>query len=776
MIRLLIITVLRSFKKYWLNTLINIIGLGIGLALSILLTIYIQSENRIDRFNKNYERIFFLSEDKARYLATVAAIGPMIEQNIPDVESFLRFSDVPKCIVKYNDRYENIDQAILCDSSFFGFFDFKLFEGDSKSALVSPLSVVLTNKIAQRIFGEEDPLGKILLLNGEFELRVTGVIEDLPTNTHLKGDIFISFNSLPVLRNFPNIFNHYGMINYKTYLMLVKGSDKKDVIMKINNLTQSEGERLNIDYLKETKFTLSTIKELYFSQPEWFYFKQGNPSIIKIFSALAIAILLIAMINYINLSTSQAFSRSHTLAIKKTMGADRKMIFSQIIFESIIISIIAINLAVVLIELIKPVFNRIMNTVISIGYFENPVIIPLLIACGIFIGFISGIYPAFHISRFNTVQALSKEIVTGRKAILIRSTLAIIQFAVASFLIIGTLTIAGQMKYIRNKDIGFNKDNLLYFPMNNELANKKNVLKQELLKIPSVINVSCSYGSYRLQFERWEFDYNGERITMHIEIADPDYVNTLGIQIMEGRDFLASESDKGNYIINETANKKYFDGKGLGCDLNGNLIVGIAKDYNFQSLHHPIEPLEIINDDPDALVNVRLESQNIEETLLNIRSSIDNIIPGYPVELTFVDQHFNSLYFKELQLGRIFIFFALAAILIACMGVLGFVSYAYQRRSKEICLRKIHGAEVANIIRLLTLEISRNIIIANLIAIPLAWIMMSKWLTAFAFGTGIIPWHFILAIFLTWLIAQLVVFYHTIKTATINPAEIIKAE
>jgi len=779
MIRMLLKTAINSYKRYWLNTIINICGLGIGLALSILLAIFIRHEKGIDRFNKNYERIFFLSEDD-EISSTVAAIGPMIVENIPEVESFLRFENVTKCFVTYKEKSELIDLAMLSDSSLFNFFDLKLLEGDKNSALSIPLSVVLPVSTARKIFGTENAFGKSLMLNGKFELRVTGIIEDLPSDTHLKGDMFISFNSLPVLRNNPTIFNSYGMINYSTYLLLSEGAKRDVVVSKINDLAQSEGKKLNIEYLKEGKFRLTTIGELYFSQPKNFYFKSGNLSFIRIFSALAIAILLIAVINYINLSTSQAFVRSHILAIKKTMGAGRSLLFWQIMTEAILISFVAINLALVLIELIKPVFNTIMNMDIRVGYFENPLIILLLIAGGLLTGVISGIYPALYITKFNTIQTLSKEIVTGRKGIIVRSSLTIIQFAVASILIIGTLTIKRQMKYVKNRDLGFNKEQLLFFNITRDQSGKKDVLKQELLKIPSVKSVSFSYSSYRTSFERWGFTYKGQDMLMHIEIADPAYIKTLGIQLIEGRDFFEGESDKGNFIINEAANRKYFNGQGLGTKLgitgSDNLIIGIAKDYNFQSLHSSVEPLGILYDNFYNLANIRIEGNNIEQTLTQIRKASNVVLPGYPIDIIFVDQYFNALYFKEQQLGRIFIFFALATIFIACMGVLGLVSFSFQRRKREVCLRKVHGATVSELIRLLTFDLSRYILIANIIAVPIAWIIMKRWLAGFAYNAGISYFHFILAILITWLVAQLAVLYQTLKTARVNPAEVIKAE
>jgi len=778
-------TAIRSYRRYWLNTTINICGLGISLALSILLALFIRHEKGIDRFNRNYERIFFLSQDKDNSTSTVAAVGPMIAQKIPDVESFLRFDAIQRCIVKYQGKSDNIDLTVLSDSSLFHFFDLKLIEGDKQNALVAPLSVVITSKTAKKIFGEENPIGKRLLLNvflidSSFELRVTGIIDNLPSNTHLKADMFISLNSLPVFWSDPNFFNRYNTINYKTYLMLAKGTDRDAAVEKINRLTQEEGERLNVEYLKKNKFRLSTIQELYFSRSGHFFFKQGNLSVIRIFSALAIIILLIAIINYINLSTSQAFSRSHILAIKKTFGENRRILFGQIIFESVLISAVAINMAVVLIELIKPVFNRIMNVEIRVGYFENPALIPLFMVIGILVGIVSGVYPAFYISKFDTIRGLSKEIIIGKRGILVRSLLMIIQFVVASFMITATLTIIGQMRYVRAADLGFNEENLLYLTINGELSEKKDVLKQELLKNPSVKYVSCSFGSYCLPSERRGFDYNGEELTMQIERADKDYINTLGIQIIKGRDFLDNETDKGNIIINETANERYFNGNGLGCTLDivgrNNLVIGIVKDYNFQTLHYTIEPLGIINGDLVSLLNIRVDGQNTEKTLREIRNVVDEILPGYPLELNFVDQHFISLYFKEQQLGKIFTFFALAAIFIACMGVLGLVSFAFQSRTKEVGIRKIHGATATEIIQLLTLDLSRYIIIANIIAIPLSWIFMKKWLTGFAYNAGINYWYFTLAILLTWLVAQLVVLYQTLKSAWVNPVEVLKAE
>ncbi len=771
-------TAFRNIVRNKFISFINIGGLGFGIAIFLIIIFYVLHELNHDKFNQNYENIYRLDLVAENQLAlSPGMVGELLTNELPEIKNFNRMDSYRDYVVKYENNILEVKNLLLADSSFFDMFSYELIKGTKQDLLNRPYTIVLNETTVSKIFGDKDPVGQRLLFNNKFDFEVTGVIKDMPDNSHIQANAIISIENLKKFRNDEELFNHLGMWNYYTYFLVNEGTNKEVLEEKITDHLRTYFSKFTNE-ASEINFTLVPLKDIYFTNSRAYEYESGNRAQLKVFIAVGIIILLIAIINYVNLTVAQLYNRSKELGIRKVIGAKKKIVFFQLIIESIVFSVIAINLSLVFIEILKPIFNDYLNIQIKIGYFENPMLILYFLLGGILIGILSGIFPALHVAGINSVKAMSKEITHGKTGILIRKSLIIIQYIIASSLVIATFIVLIQMRYIQKKDLGFDKEQLIYLKMNSDIRKKQDAFKDELLKRTDIKNVSYSYGSYRVESEHWSNNDGEKSYACHIEFGDKDYLETLGIELIEGRNLSGNvKTDEDKFLINETAAREIFNGNAIGEKIFDGEVIGVVKDYSFETLHKNIEPLAILLEtNYSSMINIRIDSDNWTKVMNEIDGIWKDFSPNFPFEFNFVDKYLQAKYKKEIEFSRLFILFSIISILIACLGIIGLISFTIQRKSKEIGIRKVNGANAFRIILMLSSELNTLVIWSNVIAIPVTWYLMSKWLQGFAFHTELPYWVFIISFLIVLTITFIAISYQSYRASKLNPVDALRYE
>lgn len=771
-------TAFRNIVRNKFISFINIGGLGFGIAIFLIIIFYVLHELNHDKFNQNYENIYRLDLVTENQLAlSPGMVGELLTNEFPEIKNFNRMDSYRDYVVKYENNILEIKNLLLADSSFFDMFSYELIKGTKQDLLNRPYTIVLNETTASKIFGDKDPVGQRVLFNNKFDFEVTGVIKEMPDNSHIQANAIISIENLKKFRNDEELFNHLGMWNYYTYFLVNEGTNKEVLEEKITDHLRAYFSKF-MNEASEVNFTLVPLKDIYFTNSRAYEYESGNRAQLKVFIAVGIIILLIAIINYINLTVAQLYNRSKELGIRKVIGAKKKIVFFQLIIESIVFSVIAINLSLVFIEILKPIFNDYLNIQIKIGYFEDPMLILYFLLGGILIGILSGIFPALHVAGINSVKAMSKEITHGKTGILIRKSLIIIQYIIASSLVIATFIVLIQMRYIQKKDLGFDKEQLIYLKMNSDIRKKQDAFKDELLKRADIKNVSYSYASYRVESEHWSNNDGEKSYACHIEFGDKDYLETLGIELIEGRNLSGNvKTDEDKFLINETAAREIFNGNAIGEKIFDGEVIGVVKDYSFETLHKNIEPLAILLETSySSMINIRIDSDNWTKVINEINGIWKDFSPNFPFEINFVDKYLQAKYKKEIEFSRLFILFSIISILIACLGIIGLISFTIQRKSKEIGIRKVNGANAFRIILMLSSELNVLVIWSNVIAIPVTWYLMGKWLQGFAFHTELPYWVFIISFLIVLTITFIAISYQSYRASKLNPVDALRYE
>ncbi|MGD2089539.1 MAG: ABC transporter permease [Candidatus Aminicenantes bacterium] len=779
---------LKSYFKFALRNIIgrgsqsviNIVGLAIGIALFILIMVFVQNELSYDKFNKNLEQIYRLEYKNTSVLS--APIGKEVARQFPEIQKFVRFTFWEDRLIKYKEKIIPLN-FVWADKSVFDIFSFSFVKGNPEKSLDRPLSLVLTESTAKLLFGDEDPIGKTVQYhNSSYHYEVTGVIKDIE-NFHIKINSIASFQILADFFGKEILESYEDGWQYPTYLLLAKNSNIGKLEDKINNYFDG------MYIWKEEKpgFRLRGLKEIYFANDVKYgegYRKQGNLQTIYTLVTIALFILLIACINYINLTTARASYRAKEVGLRKVVGAHRESLIMQFLVESIVISFMAFLLAILLAELFLPVFNNLISGNLKIHYFSSPLLLLWFIVGITLVGILSGIYPAFYISMFQPSAILKGEKTKGGRAFLFRRILVTFQFTISIILIIATLSVFKQLEYMKNKELGFNKENMVYMPLNRYIYRKKDVFKEKLLSHPDILKVSYSC---RVPGEipwQWDVEIDGVKKEISVNAIDPDYFEMMEVKVIKGRNFSWDmKTDKRQkFIMNEEAVKlfglKLPVGKTVDDTLNGaGQIIGVVKDFHFNSLQTKIEPLMFYWDErPFNHVTINISPHHINETLNIIKKNWDELSPGFPFKYNYLDETFDLQYKSEERLTEIFGYFAVLAIFIASLGLFGLATFIAQQRTKEIGIRKVLGASPSGLILLLSKEFMRWLIVANIIAWPIAFYLMNKWFEDFAYRTSIGLWIFIISAILGFLIAFITVGYQTIKAAHINPVNALKYE
>jgi len=795
---------LRNIRKQKGFTAINIGGLAISMACCILISLYVHFELSYDRYHEHAGSIFrialdYKSEDQSFQTPILAAsMGPVLKEEFPEIEEMVRlftYSWKETALVTIGEKQFYEGRFFLADSNFFKAFSCKFLKGNPQVALESPNSIVLTEETAKRYFGEDDPIGKSLSIAnlGKADYQVLGVVENVPSNSHLKFDLLAPLESGENLywKNFTQGWRGNSFYTYVRLSTQTKPSEfeAKLPILVDKYLKRDKGSyRLYLQSL--TKIHLHSHMGSDELEPG------NNMGNLYFFILIALFILSLACINYINLATARSSKRAKEVGLRKVVGANKKQLIRQFLGESMLFSFLAFPVALLLAEVLLPTFNRIVSRELSMISLNNLWVLVVLLGVALGVGAVSGSYPAFLLSSYQPVRIIRGFSYASSSKSLTRNILVVIQFAISIAFIFVTVITKQQLSFIQEKNVGFNKEHVVVVPIKDyESTQNYPILKNELLENPDILYVTASRQLPSLiqfkQLVELEGRISNEEIQMDWNGVDFDFLETYGMELVEGRSFDRNRTTDAisAYILNETAvkslgwtsalGKKFqLSNQGLArAEFKPGEIIGVVKDFHFQSFHSNIEPLVLkIRPIGVNFVSARIKADNVSGVLSFIKSRWEKINPTRPFEYFFFDDHFNSMHRTEANLQNIFRYSSILAIFIASLGVFGLVSFKVEQRTKEIGIRKILGASASKIILLLSGDFVRLVLIANVIAWPVSYFVMNRWLQDYAYRIGIGWQAFVISAILALAVALLTVSYQSIKAAVANPAKALRHE
>ena len=805
MFRNYLLTTLRSISRHRVFTLINVAGLAIGMAGCIMIMLYVTDELSYDRYHENAEQIYRAGIDGKignREMKTYTSAAPfartMIEE-FPEVKNAVRFHAASNRLITHGDRNFIEKGLYYADSTVFEVFSWKLIRGNPKTALAHPNSIVFTQSMARKYFGEEDPMNKTVTFDNEEEFKVTGIMEDVPHNTHFHFDFLASLNSVAHSQS-----ETWMSDRYATYLLLQEGVRDRDLEPKLGDFLKKHmgpqiKEALGIsmeEWLSSGNrygYYLEPLTGIYLDSEATMQMEPlGDKRYVIIFSLVAVFILIIACVNFMNLTTAKASNRAKEVGMRKVAGARRKQLITQFLSESVVLSFIALIVSLALVHLMMPTFNQITQKELSIPYLSEPLFIPSLIVLAIITGLIAGSYSSLSLSSFNIITVLKGRISSGRKGAWFRSGLVVFQFAISVAIIIATFVVYNQLQYMQNKKLGFDKENVLVIERPYALGSQLKTFKQELLKNPEIITAEASNqvpgsGFSGAVFQKEEAA-SDEMIHFRTMRAGYDFPEAMGMKIKKGRYF--SEDFRGDsscVVVNESAVKALGYDEPVGRHLmgyrNGEVvlklkIIGVMEDFHTESMHEriPNVVMRYPGNFNESYMAVRVNSQNIKRSLDKVERLWQEFLPQQPFDYFFMDTHFDNLHKSETRTGKLLGIFSVLAIFIASMGLFGLSSFITEQRTKEIGVRKVMGSTVTNILLLLNKQFTQWILIANIIAWPVAWYFMNDWLQNFAYRIDLSLQAFILAGLGSIILALITVSYQTFRAASVNPARSLRYE
>lgn len=796
-----------SLRNLWKNKVfsaINIAGLAIGMAACILIMLFVLYEKGFDGVHaKNIYRLDEVQKFEGMVAPQNVALsmfpmGPTLRAEFPEVENFTRVRQSQKFDLSLGDKKVFLPIANFVDSTFLQMFDFPLVKGDRTTALQQPNSILLTQESATKIFGNEDPIGKTVMhyIGDTTMLKVTGILADVSENSHLQFDALISFSTMIK----PQFMNNWGGNWLVTYLQLtptanVASLEKRFPDYLKKHMAENEGWKFYELFLQPLKEIHSGSTQI---THDYLNYQKFDSRYTNLFTLIAIIVLAIAAINFMNLSTAKSNERAKEVGIRKAIGAQRSQLTAQFLGESVLLSLIALVLALVLVKLSLPYVSNLSNRELQFSFlYRQPAMLAGGLTGALMVGVIAGIYPALFLSSFNAIKVLKGARFSGGKSGSLRNVLVTIQFTSAIFLIIATVFAVRQLRFMETMNPGFSKDQVMILPLDRVTSPKYDALKTEISASSLIAGVSASQQRLGNNLHQTGVVFHGDgparELTSSQIIVDPDYLNLYKIEMVAGRNFsqdYASENGKA-YIINESLAKELLKdhpkasmeslvGKmfGFGGMDSAGSIIGVAKDFNFNSLHHKIETLCMLNqkDWGFSEMSVKIRGGQTKEAIAQVRGIWTKLFPDHPFDYTFLDEHFASLYKADAQVSKVVGILAVLAIIISCLGLFGLASYSAERRVKEIGIRKVLGASVQNITTLLSRDFIRLVLIANIIAWPLAWFVLNKWLQDFAYRISLNWMVFLLAGAVAILIAMLTISFHAIKTAMANPVKALRSE
>jgi len=798
-----------ALRNLWKNkgfSAINIFGLAIGVATCLVILLYVVDELSYDTYNLKAKNIYRIDEqiqfgdnhyDGAE---APALMGPVFAKSFPQIVQYTRLRQRGGLTIKRGSEKFREEKVVYADSTLFNVFTLPFIDGDPKTALKNPRSLVITTTIAEKYFNTAKAVGKILDVNDQ-TYKITGVIKDIPQQSHFNFDFFV-----PLIEDTNGNDDNWLSNNFQTYLVLQPSTDIANLTAKFNG----EFEKyvapilksvINLDindfkkgggYIKVSLMPLTKI-HLYSNKQDELGIN-GNIEYVYIFSAIAIFILLIACVNFMNLSTARSANRAKEVGVRKVLGSLRKNLIGQFLTESLLISLISFVVAVGLTFLMIPFFNQLAQKQISGLALFSPVMLVTIIALMVVVGLLAGSYPAFFLSSFQPIEVLKGKLSRGFKGSVLRNALVVFQFAISIMLIVGTAVIYNQLNYIQHKDIGFTKDQILVIKNTYALNNQQKAFRNDLMQMPGV--KSSTFTGF-LPVNGWR---NNDAIFTSTDLdikkaisaqqweVDENYISTLQMTMKQGRNFSTQFlSDSNAVILNEAAakflgaespiNKKLYRVDNIKSKkLITYNIIGVVKNFNFTTLKEEVTPLALYLHQNYGSMAVRLHSQDIPGLLSQIKSKWHVLVPSQALSYSFMDEDFNKQYEAEQRTGKISITFSVLAILIACLGLFGLVTYAAEQRIKEIGIRKVLGANIPNIINMLSKDFIKLVLVAIVIATPVAWWVMSKWLQDFAYRIQISWWIFLIAGAIAMFIALATVSVQAVKAALRNPVRSLRTE
>ncbi|MES2266000.1 MAG: ABC transporter permease [Bacteroidota bacterium] len=804
-------TAYRSLYKNKGFTAINILGLALGLATCLLIVFYVVDELSYDRYNTKANRIYRVNEDlkfgenNVQYAVAMPPLAKTLKAEYPYVEDAVRLKNAGSFHVKKGDAIIVENKMVYADPSLFNVFTLPIISGNSETALAEPNSVVITESTAKKYFDKANAIGKIMTFNDNWNLKVTGVIHDVPKQSHFNYDFFISMATVPDSRS-----NEWLRSDYNTYVLLKDAKDHEKLaasfpafLQKFSGAQMQSELGMSIAQFEKGgshfRLNLTALTDIHLnSNLSGELGPNSTKQYVYIFSAIALFILLIACVNFMNLSTARSSNRAKEVGVRKVMGSSRKHLIFQFLAESILITFIATIIAITAAAILLPFFNQLSGKEIVLTIDSLKWLVPSLLAIVLVIGSLAGSYPAFFLSAFQPIDVLKGKLSAGFKGGGLRSFLVVFQFFVSILLIIGTLVIYNQLNFIQTKNLGYNRNQVLVVKNSGELNQQAGVFKQELAELPGVKEATMTgflptngWRNTRIYFKDATYDQKKSLFPQSWEV-DADYIPTMDMKMAQGRNFSkAMQTDSSAVIINEAAakflgfadpiNKTIY--QSLGGDRKGNSpnvkechIVGVVKDFHFNSLRQKIEPIVLTYGQNAGALAIRVSTANITSLMAQIKDKWNSLSPGVQIDYSFMDQDFDASYRSEQRIGTIFMIFTSLAIIIACLGLFGLAAYAAEQRTKEIGIRKVLGADVSVIVAMLSKDFIKLVCIAIITASPLAWYVMNLWLQDFAYRINIHWWVIAAAAAGALAIAFVTISFQSVKAALANPVNSLKNE
>ena len=778
----------RNLIRHKTFSFINIFGLAIGIACSILILLWVQDELSYDRFHKNADVIYRVAADDGVIGKMSVTCGPLaeyIKTNYADVVSTTRYMPYEGSAFKYQDKILKMEKGAFADPDFFEMFSFSFLRGNPKTALKSLTDIVITESTAKKFFGNKNPVGKTLLVDGKDPVTVTAVIKDTPANSQFQFDFIINTQILKYI-GFP--LDSWSNAGLNTFIQVKKGTDIQKLNKQIAGIMSKQVPGFNRKLFLQPLTDIHLNTDFAYDLPGI-----GDKKYIYIFSAIALFLILIACINYINLSTARVLKRSKEIGLRKIMGSNRFQVVKQFFGESLIVVFLSFFSALVLVDMLLPLFNHLSGKNLTINYFDLTFFGGITVLL-IFVSLLSGGYPSLILSSIKPVNTLKNILRNGQKGSLFRKVLVVFQFSLSIILIVGTATVFYQLNYIKNKKLGFDKENVLTFSAKGKFQQDYNTMKNELLNKSSVLNVTAE-DRLLLNTKQsttnlyWEGKETKTDINIGYSYVDYNYFDMMEVKMKDGRNFSPDMStDRDAFILNEEAvnqmKLKNPVGKRFVLNNKQGKIIGVIKNTNFRSLHYKVQPTAymVLNDYSElsfkynGIIYVKTAAGKTHDAIVAIENIWKKVNPDIPFEYHFLDKTIDNQYVKEIQTGEIFSYFSLIAILIASLGLYGLTLFTVENRIKEIGIRKVLGASAISILKIFSEDYLKLILLSTIIAYPIAWYAMDKWLDNFAYKIGLSWWLFALAGGIALLIALATVSFQAIKAAYANPVKSLRYE
>jgi putative ABC transport system permease protein len=779
----------RNLMKNKVFSFINVLGLTMGITICMMIFLYVMNEFSVDRFHKGGDHIYRLARsfkvegDERQAVWVSPPYGPALVNDYPGQVLEQVRARPDNALVSFGNNAFNERKVYVADSNFFSFFTFPLVKGDPATVLKEPHSVVLTEATAKKYFGDADPMGRVITLDKHLDVKVTGIARDVPANSHMDFDMVIP------IANFAHDPG-FGVWRFNGWFTYIRLSDQTSKEKLEKDLPRFMDKYMGKDMARggfSFRLYLTPLRDVYFGHITYDNARHGDKTVVFVFLSIAVLILLIACINFTNLSTIRAVERSKEVGLRKVLGALRNHLFLQFIGESFLLTIISCGLSVILLVLLMPLYNQLLDQTLVVSWQALPIYV-FLLGVIVVVGFISGCYPALFLSGFTPIESLKGKLRLGKSGSFFRQALVVCQFGISVLLIIGIVVMMRQLSFIQHKDVGYNKVQTLVVPIDNGgLYDNRISFKNSVAANSAVLSVSMMSGEPGGFFDGMGYHVEGKNDIWQArtEFADFDYVKTLGLKVIAGRDFGQHSDSAASVIINQTAAAElgYTPDQAVGKwlmnterDTAHRRVIGVVADFNFLSLRDKMDALVIQPGFDNRVVLIRLAPGHFRSAVAAIENAYKAASPGYPFAYSFLDQEFNDLYTTEVRQQRILGVFSGLAIFIACLGLFGLASFTAAKRIKEIGIRKVLGSSVQGIVLLLTGDLLKPILLGTVIAIPLGYYAMSKWLQHFAYRVSIPWWVLVGAACLTLLIALCTIAFKAVNAALANPVKSLRAE